>query len=295
MTPFAGNQVRSAVDEQLKQSLRQCSHPIVWKRFADGHELHAYFFTPPEHSASSCLPGVLFFAGGMWCRYLIDQLLPWALQLADRGVPCLIPELRTRDSYEVTAEDIFDEGLQAWEWCHAQAEGLGLDPRRITVAGVDAGGLLALYSAMQPIVKDYPWWQFWRHSVLPLSPVAVAIFRGVIDPESSEAWSLRVTHECSHPETVNPCALLRKKLPPLFCVHGMDDPLLDFDNAEWFCDEWRHFGNEAELLPCAHADHTLMNFAVNPALFEHIMVAWEEFMVRRSLWSEESIGDLTLN
>ena len=27
------------------------------------------------------------------------------------------------------------------------------------------------------------------------------------------------------PDSVNPCSLLRRKLPPLFCAHGMLDPV----------------------------------------------------------------------
>ena len=294
MTPFAGNQQKND-DSQLEQSLLQRACPIVWKRFADGQELRAFFFTPAEHSAADSSPGVLFYPGGMWCRNLIDQLIPWALQLADRGIPCLVPELRIRDTYEVTAEDIMEEGLQVWEWCYEQAENLGLNPRRITVAGVDAGGLLALNAAMQPVVSVRPWWQFWRQNKLPNSPVAVAIFRGIVDPEAPEARSLHVVQEGTNPATVNPFVLLRKHLPPLFCVHGMEDPLLDFEGVELFCKEWRRFGNTAELLPCPYADHTLANFAVNPSLFEHIMLAWEEFMVSHSLWPEDAIGDIALD
>ena len=294
MTSFAGNQQKND-DDQLKRSLLQRAHTIIWKRFADGHELNVSFFTPTGHSAAASAPSVLFYSGGMWCKNLIDQLAPWALQLADRGIPCLVPELRTHDAYEVTAEDIMEEGLQVWEWCYAQAEGLGLNPKRITVAGIDAGGLLALNAAMQPIVSRRRWWQFWRHDELPNSPVAVAIFRGVVDPEAPEARVLRVVQECTNPAAVNPCTLLRKRLPPLFCAHGMDDPLLDFETVEWFCKKWQHFGNSAEILSCSHADHTLANFSVNPALFEHIMLAWKEFMVSRSLWPEDAIGDITLN
>ena len=294
MTPFAGNQQKNA-DGQLGESLLQRAHTIVWKRFADGCELHTFFFTPTGHSPAENAPGVLFYPGGMWRKNLINQLVPWALQLADRGIPCLVPELRIRDVYEVTAEDIMDEGLQVWEWCYAQAEELGINPRRITVAGIDAGGLLALNAAMQPVVSKHPWWRFWQCDELPNSPAAVAIFRGVVDPESPEAWNLRVAQECTNPAAVNPCDLLRKRLPPLFCAHGMEDPLLDFEGVEWFCKEWRRFGNTVEFLPCPHADHTLVNFAVNPALFERIMIAWEEFMVSHSLWPEDAIGDVTLN
>lgn len=267
---------------------------FVWKRFEDGMELRVRLFAPVGHTAEDRLPAVMFFYGGMWMLEYEAEFVPWAVHLASRGIVCLLPEYRNHVRFEVSAEEIIHEGVEAWRWLHENARGLGIDPLRITLAGTDAGGLMALNAAMQPIVKKRRWWQIGKRDELPPMPACVAIFRGVVDVEAPEARVLRITSEMADPDMVNPCALLRKRLPALFCAHGMQDPLLDYELREWFCNEWEREGNPVELVLCPRGDHTLTNFAVNPAVFEQILLAWEEFMVRLAIWPEETMEESTL-
>ena len=293
MTPFTG-QYRAQSARSNHELL--CSVPsVVWKRFADGFCLRAFIFTPPDHSLQQPRPAVVFFCSGMWSHDRADDFAAWALHLAHRGIVCVIPEYRNYDHFEVAADEIILEGIDVWRWVHDNAPGLGIDPRRITLAGEDAGGLMALNAGMQPIIHKRKFWQIGKRDVLPLSPCALAIFRGIVDTEAPEARPLCIHLDSSNPERVNPCELLRKKLPPLFCVHGMHDPLLDYELREWFCKEWQRLGNDVQFLLCPHADHSITRFEVNPAVFEYILLAWEEFMITRALWPEEVMEEPTLN
>lgn len=294
MTPFTG-QYRTQSVRNNNHELLDSAPSVIWKRFADGYSLRAFIFAPPGHSLQQLRPAVLFFSGGMWSHNRADDFAPWALHLAHRGIVCIIPEYRNYDHFEVAADEIIMEGLDAWRWLHDNAHGLGVDPRRITLAGEDAGGLMALNAGMQPIIRKRKFWQFGKRDILPISPCAIAIFRGIVDPETPEARSLCIHLDSSSPERVNPCELLRKNLPPLFCVHGMRDPLLDYELREWFCKRWRHFGNDVQFLLCPRADHSITHFEVNPAVFEYILLAWEEFMITRSLWPEDVMEEPTLN
>ena len=292
MTPFT-NKYRSLSAAKDKSLLRQAPS-FVWKRFKDGVELRVSLYAPIGHTADSRLPAVLFFYGGMWALDYEEEFISWARHLASRGIVCFIPEYRSHARYDVTADEIVHEGIEAWHWLYNNAVGLGVDPRRITLAGADAGGLMALNAAMQPIVRKRSWWRIGSKDVLPLTPACVAIFRGVVDTEAPEARLLRVMTESGAPESLNPCALLRKRLPPLFCAHGMQDPLLDYEMREWFCEEWQRLGNKAELVLCPHGDHTLTHFEVNPAVFEQILLAWEMFMIQLGIWPEDTLDESTL-
>ncbi len=288
MTAFS-RRARTA-GEARYQRLLDKAPSFVWKRFADGVQLRVRLFAPPGHTPDAFRPAVMFFYGGMWALEYDEEFVSWAMHLASRGIVCLLPEYRTHARFEVLADDIIQDGLDAWNWVHHNAAGLGIDQACITLAGSDAGGLMALNAAMQPLIEEprEHWWQRRRWKE-PLMPAAVAIFRGVVDVEAPEARLLNVKVESSEPDAVNPCALLRRGLPPLFIAHGMGDPLLDYEMREWFCEEWQKLGNEAEIVLSPIADHTLTQFEVNPAVFEQILLSWETFMAEQGLWPESVI------
>ncbi len=288
MTAFS-RRARTAGQARSRRLLDKAPS-FVWKRFADGVQLRVRLFAPPGHTPGAFLPAVLFYYGGMWSLEYDEEFVSWAMHLASRGVVCLLPEYRTHARFEVLADDIIQDGLDAWAWIHHNAAGLGIDQERITLAGSDAGGLMALNAAMQPLIaeKRAHWWQRRRYKA-PLTPAAVAIFRGVVDVRAPEARMLNVMVESTDPDAVNPCALLRRDLPPLFCAHGMADPLLDYEMRDWFCEEWRKLGNEAEMALSPVADHTLTHFDVNPAAFEQVLLSWENFMAEQGIWPESVI------
>ncbi len=267
---------------------------FVWKRFSDGVELKTYLFAPPGHTETAFMPAVMFFHGGMWSMDFGEEFVSWAVHLSARGIVCLLPEYRTHANFDVTAEDIIQDGLDAWRWLQANAGGLGIDQYAITLAGADAGGLMALNAAMQPMLQTRRWWKFGSRDELPEQPASVAIFRGVVDVNSPEARYLNIKAEVNNPDRVNPCALLRRYLPPLFCAQGMADPLQDYGMREWFCEEWRALGNDAELVLCPGGDHTLAHFAVNPTVFEQVLLAWESFMARQGIWPLSVVEDAAL-
>ena len=292
MTPFASK----LSDSQFHHSsgFQHETAALVWKRFADNFELLAHFYAPLNHSPSDSVPAVIFFPGGMWTVPDYAQAAAWATHLSNRGIACIVPEFRNRTFFEVTADDILHEGIEFWHWAHSFAPSLGIAPSRFTLAGMDVGALMALYASMQPPLQKRSWWQFWKKDILPLSPACVAIFRGIVDTEAQEARFLRIQEEVVNPDAVNPSLLLRKKLPPLFCAHGMLDPLMDYELREWFCDEWRRLGNRAEFLLCPKGDHSFIQFEVNPATFEQVLLSWEEFMVSLSLWPEDALEEPAL-
>ncbi len=210
---------------------------FVWRRFSDGEELMAYVFFPPGHREGASAPSVLFFHGGMWVGKSLGDFVPWALHLAQQGIVGIIPMFRTRGAYEVEPMDILEEGREAWAWVYENAALLGLDPARITVAGSDAGGLMALHVAL----PDHParWSLFRRKAPLPPGPAAVALFRGVCDLAAQSAFKLGGMMPPDQRDAVNPLRRVQKGLPPLFASHGGRDRLLPWRNSERLAELWR--------------------------------------------------------
>lgn len=104
----------------------------------------------------------------MWVGKSLGDFVPWALHLAQQGIAGIIPMFRTCGDYEVEPMDILEEGREAWAWVHGNAALLGLDPARITVAGSDAGGLMALHVALPD--HSARWSLFRKKAPLPPGP-----------------------------------------------------------------------------------------------------------------------------
>ncbi len=94
--------------------------------------------------ARSAAPGLLAFHGGGFTNG--DPLgcgaLAKVLALA-AGVATLAPSYRLGTSTAPTWPGVLDDVVTAWRWLQAHAADIGVDPRRIAVAGESAGCLFA--------------------------------------------------------------------------------------------------------------------------------------------------------
>ncbi len=276
---------RLRADASCLDAVRGCPR-WVWKRFGDGETLEMLAVLPEGRLSSDERPAVVFFHGGMWLTEHAAEFLPWALQLARRGILCLLPEYRTRAAYDVGAEDILQDASDIWNWTLDNASFLGIDPARVTLAGSDAGALMALHAGMPP-KRSRRWLgrPFRRREEPPPLPACIAVFRGIVDLEAPEAALLGLPEDGRDLAAFDPVSRLGKRLPALFSAHGMLDPLLDCRRSEWFAGEWKACGNDALHIACPHGDHAFLYFNVNPLAFEQILFGWETFMVERGIWS----------
>lgn len=268
--------------EARYRKLLQKQPGFVWRRFSDGEALLAYVFFPPGHTPDASAPAVLFFHGGMWVGKSMGDFVPWALHLAQQGIVGVIPMFRTRADYEVGPADILDDAREAWAWVYENASRLGLDSLRISVAGSDAGGLMALHAAL----PDEParWSLFRKSKPLPPGPAAVVLFRGVCDLGEDSVLKLTDSLTTEQRNALNPVRRLQKGLPPLFACHGGKDRLLPWRNSERLTELWSRKKNRSRFELLDVADHTFYHFNVNAFYFEQLINSWSEFMVEQGIW-----------
>lgn len=107
---------------------------------AGGRPVAGYLFRAVE--AGSLRPAVLNIHGGGYVLGKAEREYAWSLKCA-RTLGCTVFTPEYSKAPEAPFPAAADDCLAALEWLHASATDLGIDPSRVAVRGVSAGGGLA--------------------------------------------------------------------------------------------------------------------------------------------------------
>lgn len=110
---------------------------------AGGRELTCNVFTPPGKPGNS--PGLMIVHGGGWKNGSPEAVKGYGFLFGREGYVVVTPEYRLTGEAAWPAQ--IHDTKAALRWMHANAETLGVDPKRIAVMGNSAGGHLALMLA----------------------------------------------------------------------------------------------------------------------------------------------------
>ena len=97
------------------------------------------------------LPGLLFVHGGGWFQGDLDTSEVESGPFATT-VGCVVVHVDYRLAPEHPFPTPLEDVVAAWQWLHASAASLGVDPSRVAVAGTSAGGNLA--AALCLVARD---------------------------------------------------------------------------------------------------------------------------------------------
>ena len=100
-------------------------------------------------------PGILFFHGGGFVLGDLDTHDMICRRLAE-GSRCRVLAIDYRLAPEACFPCAHDDALAAWNWLYTHAADVGMDPKRIAVAGDSAGGNLAAFVCQQMIRSAGP-------------------------------------------------------------------------------------------------------------------------------------------
>ena len=213
-----------------------------------GGEMKARIYAPRHASAAD--PAILFYhqgglvimdhlTDGHFCSILADECKAKVITLDYRLCP------------EATFPEPIEDGLALWDYVQANAEAMGIDRRRVALAGDSAGGLIS--ASMSHILRDkggqqpaalmlaYPWVATDLDAggslescaeCFPLSTATMEFFNANVFPDNNGT---------GHP-LANPLHGNLKDLPPTVIGMAGFDPIRDQGNA--YAEALQKAGNE---------------------------------------------------
>lgn len=226
-----------------------------------GHPLLMDLYLPNKFPHA--VPAVLWLHGGGWRNG--DKKNSWiVIKLAERGL------VAASANYRLIGEAGFPAAIEdakcAVRFLRANADQYGIDPERIGIAGLSAGGHLAMLAATAPASANLEGSGGWAKVSSRVS--AVLSWYGPTDfsvgPTAFERGHgpsikdfLGGTPE-ENPENyknASPIHWVRKGDPPLLMIHGQDDTTVPFDQSLRMEKAYRAAGNSAKLIPVRNAGH----------------------------------------
>ena len=212
-------------------------------------------YSPRNCSTSTA---VILIHGGGWRNGSPKDMAPYAATLVELGFVAIAAEYRLLDEapWPAQIEDVKD----VVRWVRSQARKLGIDPQKIALQGFSAGGQLALLAAGTT-----------RNSLDPVAAV-ISLFaptdlsaRGASGfPSAAEAL---LGEDATEDEisAASPAAHVTSAFPPVFLLHGSDDPLVPIKSTLNFFDLLLQNGVPADLHVLYGQTH---EFAALPSLLE---------------------------
>ena len=178
-------------------------------------DLHLHLFEPAAADADR--PAVLFFHGGGFAATRVEQFERQAQLVADAGMVGVIVEYRVTAEGTTRDDAVFD-GAVALDYVMSNAADFGIDPDRVAMAGASAGGALATVAVDR---------------VGPPTAGALVLFNPAVSSGSADfAGSV-----------------------PTIVFHSREDTIVDFSNAEAFCEAL----SQCELVAFDEGDHGFFN------------------------------------
>jgi acetyl esterase/lipase len=219
--------------------------PHVYKSI-DGAELRLHVFNPSAHRISDTQPAIVFFSGGGWTHGTVEQFVPHAIHLAQRGMVAIVADYRVFDRYKTTPFDAMADAKSAIRWLRSHAKELGIDPQRIAAAGGSAGGHIALAAALFDNFDDPK-----EDKRISSRPNALVLFNPAIDT----SYDRNKVLFGDRGREASPIHHMNGMMPPMVIFHGKADKVIPYAEVEKFCSEARHLGDQCKLFGYDNASH----------------------------------------
>jgi acetyl esterase len=246
MARFNRDCTDKALREDIDRLYRQCrdgrNAPLIRiYKTVGSTSLDAHIFPAAGAKPGEIRPAFLFFHGGGWSVGMPEWGYGHCRHYAERGLVGISFEYRTRLRHGATPLESAMDAKSAVRWTRVHAAELGIDPRRIAVAGFSAGGHLAAVTGLVESCDDPG-----DDRTVSAVPNALLLMSAAIDV-ADDNWVRQILAGRIDPAQCSPDRWVRPGLPPTIVFQGLEDPLCPFPRTEAFCRNMRAAGNRCEL------------------------------------------------
>jgi acetyl esterase len=227
----------------------------------DGVDLRLHIFNPDNHDPAKATPAIVFFFGGAWTLGNVNQFMPQARHLANRGMIAIVADYRVFGRHKTSAFEAMADAKSAIRWLRAHAAELGIDGHRIAAGGGSSGGHIALTAALLERFDETT-----EDRRLSSKPNGLVLFNPGVDTSSPRAGQLPANVSeilkarlGERGREASPLHHIGPGLPPILILYGKDDATVPYSDVDRFCSEARERGNQCTLIGYAGAPHGFFN------------------------------------
>jgi acetyl esterase len=202
-----------------------------------GVKLTAHVFRPDGASRGGRRAAIILLHGGGWTDGDPEWTYDDAQRYAGLGLVAIAGEYRLSDRKTITPLEAMADVRDLVRWVRENASELGVDPHRVALEGISAGGHLAAGAAVFPHPEES------KTSAVPdalilLSP-AVSI--------AHDPWPQLLLGSRSEVKAISPVENIEKPLPPVLMIEGTADTETPLAGAQRFCDRAIQVGGTCEI------------------------------------------------
>jgi acetyl esterase len=204
---------------------------------------------PPGWQSSDKRAAILLFFSGAWYWGTKDQLRGHADYLSQLGIVAITVDYRAGHRHgKITPADGVEDARSAMRWVRGHAKELGIDLKRIVVAGGSAGGHLAactlLCEGINAPGDDM--------SISP-KPQAMILLSPVLDFDRT-IWESRFGGDEELELKVSPTKLMNEKIVPTLLMVASLDKQLVWQGVQ-FLRKSKRYGSHVWLLEFYRQEH----------------------------------------
>ena len=241
---------------------------VVYKT-VKGRQLHLHVFEPDGHRASDRRPVFLAIHGGGWTGGTPRWFYTFAHHFVEQGMLGISLEYRLMSPQQgTTVFDCVKDGRTAVRYLRAHADELGIDPRRIAVAGGSAGGHIAAGTALFESVDEAG-----DDTSVSSRPDLLVLYYPVIDTSDKGYGQKKIGDRWRE---LSPVDHVKRGLPPTLLFHGTGDTVTPFSGAKLFHERMRKAGNTCDLISHDDGVHGYLIFDLK--LYDQAMNRTGEFL-----------------